>query len=79
MKFQINDDARMVVEETDGDSAFQKDLEELINKHSMEGCSDTPDFILARYLTECLKAFALATCIRTRWYLPNGESSVGRR
>lgn len=33
---------------------FQKELEELIKKHSMEVDSNTPDYILAEYLTNCL-------------------------
>jgi len=40
---------------------FEKDLTNLINHHCLENGSDTPDFILARYLTNCLKAFNDAT------------------
>lgn len=36
---------------------FRKELEILINKESMESGSDTPDFILAEFLNECLEAF----------------------
>lgn len=36
---------------------FRKELEELINRHSMESGSNTPDFILADYLMACLRAF----------------------
>ena len=36
---------------------FAKDLEILINKKSLENGSDTPDYILADYLTYCLKTF----------------------
>jgi hypothetical protein len=49
---------------------FEKELEALINRHSMENGSDTPDFILAQYLTACLRAFDSATQARTRWYAP---------
>lgn len=48
-------------------STFHKDLEILINKHSLENESDTPDFILASYLMDCLKAFDLATQQRDQW------------
>ena len=48
--------------------SFKKELEELINKHSMENGSDTPDLILATYLLSCLKAFDDATKNRDRWY-----------
>ena len=36
---------------------FKKDLEHLINKHSIENGSDTPDFILANYLCNCLISY----------------------
>ena len=36
---------------------FQEELEELINKHSIENESDTQDFILADFLVGCLKVF----------------------
>lgn len=47
---------------------FRKELEELINQHCMENESDTPDFILAQYLTDCLEAFDKATKAREAWY-----------
>lgn len=49
---------------------FRKELETLINAYSMENGSDTPDFILADYLIDCLKAFDEATRRRTMWYAP---------
>ena len=36
---------------------FRKELQDLINKHSIENGSNTPDFILADYLVECLQVF----------------------
>lgn len=41
--------------------SFQSDLEKLINQHSIEGGSNTPDFILACFLRQCLEAFDMAT------------------
>lgn len=49
---------------------FKKELEELINKYSLENMSNTPDFILADYLNNCLSTFNLATQQRTAWYNP---------
>lgn len=46
---------------------FRKELEELLNKNSMENNSNTSDFILAEFLVECLKAFDNATNKRTEW------------
>jgi len=49
-------------------SRLRKDIEQAINKHSIESGSDTPDFILAEYLTDCLRAFDKATVRREEWY-----------
>ena len=50
------------------DSSFEKELTELINKHSLENGSNTPDFILAKYLNDCLTTFNKATKERDKWY-----------
>lgn len=47
---------------------FRKELEKLINHHSCENESNTPDFILAKYLSDCLKAFDTAVNDRSAWY-----------
>lgn len=47
---------------------FEEDLQQLINRHSMENDSNTPDFILARYLWRCLYAYNLTVADRDRWY-----------
>jgi len=47
---------------------FRRELEQVINKHSMENGSDTPDFVLADYLIDALDAFDKACSTRTHWY-----------
>jgi len=47
---------------------FEKELENLINTHSQENTSNTPDFILAQYLIGCLAAFNTAVQQRETWY-----------
>lgn len=47
---------------------FEQELESLINRHSRENGSNTPDFILARYMLACLEAFEEATQKRDSWY-----------
>ena len=49
-------------------STFQKELEQLINKHSLENESDSPDFILAEYLLDALDAYNDAVKKREEWY-----------
>jgi hypothetical protein len=50
------------------DMDFEKELKELINKHSMENGSDTPDFILAMFLKKCLEAWNESVTNREKWY-----------
>lgn len=49
-------------------SEFEKELENLINKYSLESGSDTPDFILAEYLSKCIDVFNTTTRQRELWY-----------
>lgn len=52
---------------------FRDLLSTLINAHSLENGSDTSDFILAEYLTDCLAAFDKAVRRRTEWYSSEEE------
>ena len=56
------------MKELDYNQLFEKELEILINKYSKENDSNTPDFILAAYLSNCLKTFNGAIRIREKWY-----------
>ena len=49
-------------------SPFNKELRELINRHSQEKGSDAPDFILANYLVYCLAIFNVVIWQREKWY-----------
>lgn len=51
--------------------SFKTELEDLINKHSIENDSNTPDFILANYINKCLINFADAVNARDCWYSKN--------
>jgi hypothetical protein len=47
---------------------FENELATLINRYSKENESNTPDFILARYMSDCLEAFTKASRNRESWY-----------
>ena len=49
-------------------NGFLIELESLINKYTMENTSKTPDFILAMYMYNCLKAYDAAVQQREDWY-----------
>jgi len=49
---------------------FRKELEQLINRFSKENGSNTPDFILAEYLEDCLAAYDKAVTTRDEWTTP---------
>ena len=37
--------------------SFRAEVEQLVNRLSLEKYSDTPDFVIAQYLTECFIAY----------------------
>lgn len=47
---------------------FVEELRYLINRYSKENGSNTPDFILAEYLSECLDIFNKTVKRREKWY-----------
>ncbi len=49
-------------------SELSEEIGIVLNKHSREEDSNTPDFILAEYLVKCLEAFELASNRREVWY-----------
>jgi hypothetical protein len=58
-------DWHMKVEEP---QSFGEELQKLINRYSVEDSSGTPDFILAKYLQDCLNSFSAAVNWRETWY-----------
>ena len=58
--------------------SFEKDLENLINSHSLENESNTPDFIMAAFLVETLRRLNIAIKARDNWYGLNPEPGEER-
>ncbi len=60
--------------------SLEGELREIINRHSAENGSDTPDFVLAQYLIGCLNLFDSAVGRRELWYGrgPRAARLVGR-
>lgn len=52
---------------------FRADLAAVINKHCRENGSDTPDFILADYLADCLRIWDQSVAAREKWYGRNAD------
>lgn len=52
---------------------FREELAALLNSLSLENGSDTPDFILAEYLCDCLHSWDKAVAQRKRWYSGAGD------
>jgi hypothetical protein len=49
-------------------NSLRDELAGLLNRHSKENASNTPDFILAQYMLSTLGAFDAAVRQRERWY-----------
>ena len=60
-KYNMSDDLKSMT--------FQDELVLLINKHSLERHSNTPDFILAEFMASCLHLFNKTTIEREEWHL----------
>jgi hypothetical protein len=54
-------------------TTFTHELKLLVAKYKLETGSDTPDYVLAKYLVNCLKAFDGATTARDDWYATHEE------
>ena len=49
---------------------LEREFSRIINAHSLENDSNTPDFILARFMIDCLINFHLTMTERIYWYNP---------
>lgn len=49
-------------------TTFESELRELLNRYGRENGSNTPDFVLADYLNQCLNAFDMAVRSRDNWF-----------
>jgi hypothetical protein len=47
---------------------FRKELSDLLNKHSKENGSDTPDYLLADFVGEMIQVFDNAVRLRDKWH-----------
>lgn len=56
------------VEEPVEHPSMRDEIISAINRNCAENGSNTPDFILAEYLLECLSAFDRASRAREKWY-----------
>ena len=52
---------------------LERELSALLNRHSAENESDTPDFILAEFLLGCLEAYNRSMQERKIFYRSYGE------
>ena len=61
--------------------AFARDLESLINSHSIENLFDVPDFILAQYIRDHLCVLAAMSRRRDEWFdfTPFGENGARKK
>lgn len=70
---------RNVAEKSARSSEFRRDLATLLNRHSKENGSNSPDWILADYLADCLEIFDRGVRARERWYGIESAPGEGTR
>jgi len=67
-------DLTPIIGQEDKTMTFKTELRDLINRHSLENNSNTPDFMLAAYLNRCLDNFNITLRDRDLWHTdPLGE------
>lgn len=64
---ELTDDMIDLLREMAEPKTFQQELVSLLNKHSMENYSGTPDWILAEFLRKCLEGWDLGVRLRSEW------------
>lgn len=57
-------------------NTFEKELSNLLNRHSMENGSNTPDYMLAQYLRNCLDNYNKIVIAREKWFGRYQEDNV---
>jgi hypothetical protein len=55
---------------------LKDELSNLLNKHSRENMSDTPDFLLAEFMMDCLTSYEAVVRKRDAWF---GFSPWGKK
>jgi hypothetical protein len=55
---------------------LEQELSATLNRYSAENKSDTPDFLLARYLITCLAAYNACVNDREVWYGRHGRGAA---
>ena len=58
------------------DQDLSLELARMLNRHSAENESNTPDFQLAKYMLGCLDLFNLCIQARDAWYGMNPEPAT---
>jgi hypothetical protein len=57
-----------VTQPTADQPTFREELRALLNRRSMDSYTNTPDYLLAEYLDECLNLWDKTTEQRDRWF-----------
>lgn len=66
-KVEVTPEMEKMLAERDRPKSFEHEVSEVINRHSKENPSGTPDFILAAYLTGCLDVYNKTVVHRANW------------
>lgn len=54
-------------------SNFKGELESLLNRYNLENGSNTPDFVLSKFVCLAIKAFDEAVIARDYWFGTDGK------
>ena len=60
------EDGQLECVEVEG--TLEQEIETLLNKNCIDNDTDTPDFILAKYLMNCLEVYKETVAARDKWF-----------
>lgn len=64
---ELDEEMLELIRREEEPKTFHQDLTAMLNHHSMENLSGTPDFILANYLHRCLETYNATILARAEW------------
>ena len=71
-KYSVKDEIGLMEQSSTESESFNKQLSILLNKFSLENTSNTPDFMLAEYLIDCLVAYNKISVWNYKWHSVDG-------
>ena len=68
LEFEVDNHIIIIKRKEKTMEEFKKELEQLINKHSIESFCDMPDFLLAKMICELIRTIGVSSKANLDWH-----------